>query len=173
MLYVTVAKAVRPSLEISYLPLDVYGLVTLTTCGIVRTCLSSGSIALRTADDWTVPLVVWNTIWSTSPPCEGNSLLSRSTTCWDSVLGRLKSLAYWRPTADAITVMTIATSTQPMITARRWVMHQRLIACIAVTPVSTAPISTERDCRWSPTEARFRSVKTKLRPPLRFRCAIR
>ena len=116
---VTVANAVRPSLEISYCPSVSYGLATLATCGIVWTCLSSGSIALRTVDDWTVPVVVWNTIWSTSPPCEGNSLLSRSTTCWDSVLGRLKSFAYWRPTAVAITVIRIAINTQPTTTIRR------------------------------------------------------
>ncbi len=42
---------------------------------------------------------VWKTIVSMSPLWALNWLLSRSVTCWASVPGRLKSVAYWRPTA--------------------------------------------------------------------------
>jgi hypothetical protein len=93
--------------------------MTLTTCGILATLASTGVIALRTAGSSMVPRALWKTIVSTSPLWALNWPPSRSTTCWASVPGRLKSVAYWRPTAPAMTVVSTATTIHPPITQRR------------------------------------------------------
>ena len=64
-----------------------------TTCGIRSTFASSGAIWARTFGAVAEPCALCQTIVSVSPLWAGNSLLSRSTTCWDSVPGRLKSVA--------------------------------------------------------------------------------
>ena len=62
-----VANAVRRSRETSTAPAAEYGLITLTTCGIVLTRASSGAIAARTCGASTLPRELWKTIVSTSP----------------------------------------------------------------------------------------------------------
>jgi len=74
---------------------------------------------LHWAGSSTLPFAVWKTIVSTSPLWALNWLPRRSTTCWASVPGRLKSVEYWRPTVPAITVVSTATRTHPPITHRR------------------------------------------------------
>ncbi len=113
------AKAVLRSLETSTAPALLYGLTTPATCGILATRSSTGVTALRTAGSSTLPFALWKTIVSTSPLWALNWLPSRSTTCWASVPGRLKSVAYWRPTPLAIAVVSTATRTHPPITHRR------------------------------------------------------
>ena len=61
-------------------------------------CASSGSIASRTAGRRPCPWRVEDD--RVDVAALGLELaLSRSMTCWDSVPGRLKLVAYWRPTA--------------------------------------------------------------------------
>ena len=82
-----------PSLEIWAAPPGANGLTTATTCGIRCTFASSGAIWARTLRAVAEPCELCHTIVSVSPLWAGNSLFSRSTTCWDSVPGRLKSVA--------------------------------------------------------------------------------
>jgi NAD(P)-dependent dehydrogenase (short-subunit alcohol dehydrogenase family) len=59
------------------------------------------------------------------PLWAGNSLVSSSLARWDSVPGMPETLSYFGPIECERMLASTAIATQPMITQRRWVMHQR------------------------------------------------
>ena len=146
----TVAKAMRPSLEIASDPAGLKGLITLLTCGTLATCRSIGEICARTPGASTRPEVARNTIWSVSPAWAGNSRSSRSSARWVSVPGSEKLVACLVPTACAPNDTAISRTTQETTTIRRCrIVHA---ATRAMTPALAGACGGE-DIRDQGTQA--------------------